>query len=501
MLPRKPSGCPRACDSIIAVVRYLPLLLASLPALVMLPRVEAQAPAPATVTFSEHIAPIMFAQCTSCHRRGEAAPFPLTTYGEARPLARAIALKVRQREMPPWMPGPSDFAFAHARGLSDEQIATIERWAAAGAPEGDRSKLPPLPSFTEGWQIGPPDLIVKMPEAFEVPASGPDLYRNFVIPLNLDADVWVRAVDFRPAARSVVHHSLFFLDASGAAREQDARDPQPGFSAGMGGLGFRARTNSGPAGLIGLVGLLGVGAQPLSRAGGTLGGWAVGARANALPDGLAYLVPKGSDLILSTHFHPSGQAEREQSTLGLYFAKIPPTEAFTAIQLPPLFGVLEGLEIPPGETNYRLADSFTLPIDVRAFRVGGHAHYLAKEMKLTATLPGGETRTLLWIKDWDFAWQEQYLFKAFVDLPKGTRLDAFITYDNSSANPRNPSKPPVRVTWGEESNDEMGSLSLLVVAANPDQLSELQGAFAKHVREAALIRPGLRRFLQRQPLP
>lgn len=450
------------------------------------------------VTFSEHVAPIVFAHCASCHRAGEAAPFPLTSYAAARPLARQMARMVQRREMPPWMPAPTDYPFAHARGLSDQQIATIERWVATGAPEGDRSKLPPLPTFTSGWQIGPPDLIAKMSEAFEVPATGPDIYRNFVVPLNLETDVWVRAVEFRPSARTVVHHSLFFLDATGAAREQDARDPQPGFAGGMGGVGFRVRGGpAGGAGVGNLVGLLGVGAQPLSRAGGTLGGWAVGARAQELPDGLAFLVPKGSDLILSTHFHPSGQAEREQSTLGLYLAKEPPTQSFTGIQLPPLFGVLEGLDIQPGDTTYSLSDSFTIPVNVRAFRVGGHAHYLAKELKLTATFPDGATKTLLWIKDWDFAWQEQYLFKEFVDLPKGTRLDGKVTYDNSSANPRNPSKPPVRVTWGEESSDEMGSVSLMVVAANPDELTELQAAFAKHVREAALTRPGLRRFLQR----
>jgi hypothetical protein len=371
------------------------------------PGLAGQSPASSTVTFSEHVAPIVFANCTSCHREGEAAPFALTTYAEARPLARQIARMVQRREMPLWLPEKTDFAFAHARGLDDEQIAVIQRWVAGGAPEGDRAKLPPLPSFTTGWQIGTPDLVVRMPEAFEVPASGPDIYRNFVVPLGLDQDAWVRAVDFRPSARSVVHHSLFFLDSTGVARERDAADPQPGFSAGMGGLGFRVPRGGGAPNLLGVAAQLGVGAQPLSRAGGALGGWAVGARAIELPDGLAYYVPKGADLILSTHFHPSGQVEREQSTIGLYFSKTPPQQSFTGIQLPPIFGVLEGLDIAPGDTSYALADSFTLPVDVRAFRVGGHAHYLAKEMKLTATFPDGVTKTLLWIKDWDFAWQEQ----------------------------------------------------------------------------------------------
>jgi hypothetical protein len=337
-----------------------------------------------------------------------------------------------------------------------------------------------------------------MAEAFEVRATGPDVYRTFVVPLNLDRDVWVRAVDFRPSARMVVHHSLFFLDNTGAARERDEDDPGPGFSGGMGGAaGLGGRRNR-----LGALGGRGRGGQSaveqLATGAGGLGGWALGGRAMELPDGLALFVPKGSDLILSTHFHPSGKVEREQSTVGLYFAAAPPVQAFTGIQLPPIFGVLEGLDIPPGESKYTIGDSFVLPIDVRAFAVGAHAHYLGKDFTLTATFPDGTTRTLLSIPDWDFGWQERYRFKDFVALPKGTRLQATLVYDNSAANRRNPSRPPVRVTWGEESNDEMGSISLQVVAANRGELPQLQQAMAAHLRSAAQTRPGLGQLLRRR---
>ena len=184
--------------------------------------------------------------------------------------------------------------------------------------------------------------------------------------------------------------------------------------------------------------------------------------------------------------------------MGLYFAPVPPSQAFTTIQLPPLFGVFEGLDIPAGQQQYEIADSFVVPVDVRAFSVGAHAHYLGREMKLTATLPDGAERTLLWIKDWDFSWQERYRFKSFVELPKGTRLDARVSYDNSAANKRNPSRPPERVTWGEESTDEMGSIGLQVVADNPRELPQLQRAFNEHIRTAAASRPGLRLLLQRR---
>ncbi len=464
---------------------------------------HAQGALPAAITFNEHVAPIVFANCTSCHRPGEAAPFPLTTFSETRPMARRIAAVTEARIMPPWKATPTDYAFGNARGLTDQQVAVLQRWVADGMLEGDRSKLPPLPTFTEGWQLGQPSLVVKMPDAFEVPPTGPDIYRSFVVPLHLKKDTWVKAVDFRPSAASVVHHSLFFLDSTGSARERDARDPLPGFAGGMGGgriqgqAGRAGRAGPSTAPRAGGAGPDNDAIQQIGRAaGGGLGGWALGGRALELPSGLAFFVPKGSDLILSTHFHPSGRTEREQSTVGVYFADAPPTQAFTGIQLPPAFGLFEGLDIPGGQARYTISDSFTLPVDVRAFQVGAHAHYLAKEMKLTATFPDGATKTLLWIKDWDFSWQEQYRFKDFVSLPKGTRLDATVSYDNSASNPRNPSKPPVRVTWGEESNDEMGSLGLQVVAANRGELPQLQQAYAQHLRESALSGNGLRGLLR-----
>ena len=206
-------------------------------------------------------------------------------------------------------------------------------------------------------------------------------------------------------------------------------------------------------------------------------------------------MPKGSDLIIATHFHSSGTAEREASTIGLYLSKEPPSKAFTGIQLPPLFGVMSNIDIPAGDNTYSISDTFTLPTDVRAFGVGGHAHYLAKTMTMTATLPDGSVKTLLGIDDWDFGWQEQYLYDQYVDLPKGTRLDVTVTYDNSVANRRNPSSPPKRVTWGEESTDEMGSMTLRVVAANDDELMVLQKAVADHVRKKAFDSGLLQRLL------
>ena len=431
---------------------------------------------PQAPTFTKDIAPILFAHCAPCHRPGEAAPFPLLSYDDAKKWAAQIAVVTKARTMPPWKPGPSDHAFLDDTHLTDDQIQAIRDWQESGMKEGDPAALPAAPRFESGWRLGPPDLVVKMAAAFPVPADGRDIYRNFVLPLNLPQDTYVRAIDFRPSARSVVHHSLFFADASGKLKEKDGKDGRPGYDGGMGGV------VGGGGGNLG--GLLQKARGGKGGGGASLGGWAVGAQPVALPDGLAYFVPKGADLVLSTHFHPTGKPEREQSVVGLYFSKAPPTRQFAAVQLPPLFGVFSGIKIPAGEKRYALKDSFTLPVDVKAFGVGAHAHYLAKTMRLTATLPDGEKRTLLWIPDWDFNWQGQYAFQKFVPLPRGTRLDAELTYDNSAQNPSNPSSPPKAVSWGEQSTDEMGAIGLRLIAEKEGELPALQSAYRDHIKAA-----------------
>ncbi|HEY8461720.1 MAG TPA: cytochrome c [Blastocatellia bacterium] len=442
---------------------------------------------PDALTFSKDIAPIILNNCASCHRPGAVAPFSLLNYQDVRKRAKQIAYITEKRIMPPWKADQGDYEFKDARRLAVEQIEMIRRWVEAGAPEGDPKVMPSPPAFNDGWNLGKPDLIVKMSEAYQVPADGPDIYRNFVLPLNLSEDKWIKAIEFRPAARSVVHHSLFFFDATGNARKQDEEDPLPGYSGGMGGL---ARGSLSIGSLWRAAGA--GGRAPV----GGLGGWAVGAQASFLPEGLARYLPKGADLILSTHFHPSGKVEKEVSTVGIYFADRAPTKQFTGIQLPPLFGVFKGIDIPAGAKEYSIDDSFTLPVDVKAFGVSAHAHYLAKRITMTAQLPEGGTRTLLKISDWDFAWQDQYQFKEFVSLPKGSRLDVKITYDNSADNPRNPSSPPKRVRWGEGSNDEMGSVSLMVVAENEADMPQLRQTYREHLRLAFMNRVGFPRMRQ-----
>jgi hypothetical protein len=452
-------------------------LLAMVGFLVGIPTVQAQP------TFNKDVAPILFQQCASCHRPGEGAPFSLLTYADAKKRGKLIAQVTQSRQMPPWKADKGDVAFRNERRLKDADIAVVQQWFAAGMPEGDAKDLPRPPAFASEWPLGKPDLVVKMPKAYRVPAEGRDIYRNFAIALGLKEDKWVKAIDFRPSAPSVVHHSLFFLDTTGTAAKREADSGQVGSAGAMGGIGkLGGKDKAGD--------LFAKLRDPSALANGTLGGWAVGAQARALPDGLAYKLPKGADLILSTHFHPSGKAEDEASTIAFYFADKPPVHRFTGIQLPFLFGIGAGINIAPGQKDFAIEDAFVLPIDVKAFGISAHAHYIAKNFKVTATPPDGKAKTLLHIPDWDFTWQEQYHFQDFVELPKGTKLHAKISYDNSAENPRNPTNPPKRVKWGKESTDEMGSITLLVVAADESQFSRLQDAYRQHLVNGLLKKIG-----------
>lgn len=368
--------------------------------------------------------------------------------------------------MPPWHANSKDFHFKNDRRLSENEIQMITAWIEAGMPRGDSGEEPTPPHYDSVWSLGEPDLILTMPRAFSVPADGPDIYRDFAVPVSLKETKWIKAIEFRPSSLSV-HHSLFFLDPEGRAITLEDKKGQPGFKNMAGGedrLFNRSNRSQRPV------------------RGTGLGGWAVGGRARVLPDGLAYQLPAGADIILSTHFHPTGKRETEQSQVGLYFAEQKPSKDFTTIQLPPVFGALSGIDIPAGDPQYRVTDAFTLPVPVKAFGVSAHMHYLGKKADLKAILPSGESRELLSISDWDFSWQEAYDYQELVQLPAGTVLQGHVIWDNSANNINNPSTPPVRVKWGRESTDEMGSISLRVIPDSQEDLKRLQDTYRKHQR-------------------
>jgi hypothetical protein len=396
--------------------------------------------------FSRDVAPILHRHCASCHRPGEIGPFPLLGYADAAKRAKHLAEVVSEGRMPPWKAEEQALGFKDERRLTDVEKRTLARWAESGAKEGDPKAAPAPPAFPQGWTLGQPDLVLKMTKPFPVPATGRDVYRVFAIPIPIDADKTVAAVEFRPGNPKVVHHALLFLDALGQARKKDVD------GTGFGGFG-------------------GLGILPT----GGLGGWVPGATPRFLPEGVGLYLRKGSDLVLQVHYHPSGKEETDQSQLGLYFTKKPAEKIATGLAIS-----ARGLYIPAGEKRKKVtAESPALPVDANLIGISPHMHMIGREMRVWAELPGGKTEQLIWIKDWDFNWQGSYQYAEAFRLPKGTvvKLEAF--YDNSKDNPQNPSDPPKPVRWGEQTTDEMCLLGLQLTADSPADtraLSALRGS-------------------------
>jgi hypothetical protein len=391
----------------------------------------------AAVTYTRDIAPILFAHCAECHHPGEVAPFSLLTYQDAAKRAEGLARVTDRRLMPPWRADIHYGQFLDERRLTEREIALVKTWADHGAPEGDAADLPPQPKFASGWRLGKPDLVAEVPVPFTVPADGPDIFQHFVIPLNLTKDETLVAFEFRPGNRSVVHHAIVAVDTTGGARARDAQTPEPGW-----------RTSGSIDASI--TGILGV--------------WTPGMTPRFYSDNVGVALDKKVDVVVQLHLHPTGKRETDQSKIALYFAKTPVKRIMS--RRPLLLGTLI-IEVPPGKARYRTGSSVTLPVDLTLNSVFPHMHLIGKEMKITATLPDKSTRPLIWIKDWNFYWQDSYVYREPVHLPKGTRIEVEAYYDNSAQNPFNPSSPPKRVLFGNDTTDEMCFALFQAVADEP----------------------------------
>lgn len=383
------------------------------------------------VTFNRDIAPIVNRNCVVCHRPGESAPFSFLDYAEAKKRAGLIAALTASRFMPPWLPERGEVEFLNERGLSDEEIALIRHWVEQGAVEGDPADRPDPPRFTEGWQLGEPDLVIAMQAPFTVPAEGVDVFRNFVLPIPVSTPRWVKAVELRPGNPRVVHHGVMQVDESRASRRRDEEDAEPGFA-----------------------GMDMAGSEP---PGGQLVGWTPG-KVPVVDERLAWRVEPGSDLVVQLHMLPTGKAEQVAPRVGLYFTDAPPREqAFSLLMRN------DDIDIAAGEANHVVEDTLTLPVGVRAVGIYPHAHYLGKRIEAHATLPDGTTKTLIKIPKWDFNWQDDYRYREPLTLPAGTTIHMRFVYDNTTSNPLNPHQPPRRVRFGNRSSDEMATLAIQVI--------------------------------------
>jgi hypothetical protein len=389
-------------------------------------------------------------ECAVCHHDGGSGPFALTTYAEVRKHADDIAKVTRSRFMPPWLPDDGCVEFMEKRGLASEQIRLIAEWVALGAPEGLAADLPPSPPWTNHWQLGTPDLVVQMQDAYTLPAGGQDVYRNFIVPIPVTTTRYVKAIEFRPGTKAI-HHAFIRVDHSGQSRRLQAQE---------GGIGFGDMEF--PAGTEDLA--------------GHFGSWQPGRRPLKMPEGLPVTLSPPIDLVLQIHMQPTGKPEPIQSSVGLYFTEVAPTNTPFKVGLSSY-----AIDIPPRSKDFSVQDSYTLPIDAQLLGVLPHAHYLAKRMEGFAKLPDGMTKCLLLIKDWDFNWQSDYRYAAPIILPKGTTLSMRFTYDNSAENVRNPHQPPVRVEYGPQSGDEMAELWFQLLPLHEGNLALFQQDYQKRL--------------------
>ena len=377
-----------------------------------------------TPTFNRDVAPIVQARCQVCHRRDQVGPFALETFEQTRKRGHDIAEVVEERRMPPWKPvagfGP---ALAHDKSLSHGEVEVFREWVKAGMPEGEAGDLPPPRIFAEGWTQGTPDLILEPAENFAVPASGPDIYRCFVIPTNLPRDVYIKAVEYRPGSARTVHHAMAFVETAGQGRIKDRAEAGPGYT-----------SYSGPG--VDIV--------------GDLGGWAAGNEPVHLPEGLGRSLPKGADVILQIHYHPSGKPERDRTRVGLYLTKKPVKQTLQWVGV-----TTKKIDLPAGQPRVEVRAQWTVPVDVEVLSVVPHMHQLGHDMQVTVTHPSGRTIPLIKVADWDPSWQGTYMFAEPIRLVRGSIVETVAHYDNSVSNPHNPNHPPKDVKYGFEMFDEM----------------------------------------------
>ncbi|MEN9282266.1 MAG: hypothetical protein RL594_1201 [Bacteroidota bacterium] len=381
-----------------------------------------------TPTWSSDVARIIYANCTSCHRSGEIAPFPLETYEQVADFGYSIHRAVTKREMPPWPPAKGHGNFIGNRSLSDADIATIKAWVDGGMPVGDLSTAPPPPVFPTGSQLGTPDLVLTMNQKWTIEGNSKDVYRYFVLPTNLLEDRRVKAIEFRPGNASVVHHVLYFLDTTGTARRKDAEDPKPGYS-GFGDPGFETAVS--------------------------FLGWVPGAQTRFYPPTIGSTMYKNSDLVIQVHYAPSSTEQTDQSHVNVFFHSADEVRQVQEFAMSPRNLPSGQRFIIPANRVQAFKTTFTIPLEISLIGIAPHMHLLGKDCRSYAITPMGDTIRLINLPVWDFHWQGGYTYKNPVRIPRGSILVYEASYDNTLNNLNNPNNPPKQVTWGEATTDEM----------------------------------------------
>ena len=381
---------------------------------------------PSLVTFTKDVAPVLQKNCQSCHRPGEAAPMSLLTYQQARPWAKAMKEAVLLKKMPPWFADPHYGKFSNDRSLSQKEIDTLVAWADLGAPEGDPKDLPKPATFVEGWNIGQPEMVFEMPEAFNAPASGTIEYQYVIIPGKFTEDRWVRLAEVRPGNRALVHHVIAFIREPAS---KWMRDMKPG-------VVFVPEKKPGSN-------------DRDEFSGDILAGYAPGMPPMVLQPGQGRLVKAGSDIVFQLHYTANGKPGTDRTRVGVSFWKEPPKERVMA-----LGAVNRKFVIPAGDGNYRVDSEQELNHDVKLTALLPHMHLRGKDFEYRVIFPNGETKTILRVPRYDFGWQLWYEMSDNMVLPKGAKISCTAHFDNSKNNPNNPDATK-EVRWGDQSWEEM----------------------------------------------
>lgn len=426
-------------------------------------------------TFSRDVASILYRHCVSCHHPGDIAPMSLLTYKDARPWGAAIREAVLTHKMPPWKADPHFGTWSNDPRLSPAEIAVLSAWVEAGKPQGDPKDLLAAPTFTDGWKIGKPDVVLSIPE-HKLDATGPDEYTYVSVSTHFDEDHWVVAAELRPGNRKVVHHAHVFVVDEVAKKAAHAPAAKTAAAAYAETLWIKEGTlehirldapviNDGCA--VDDNGLLP--GERQSDLSDLISSYLPGRAPDVFPTGTARKIPAGASVNFQIHYsRTTGKAESDTTSVGLIFAKEPSKKVSRRTDVSN-----EMFLVPPGASDHAVSECHTFDHDVLITSMTPHMHLRGKSMRIVADFPDGAKETLLWVPAYDFNWQFTYRAEKPGLLPKGTRLEVLAKFDNSASNPVNPDpKKPLR--WGAASEDEMMGGWIEYVDADSSDLLKLQ---------------------------
>lgn len=379
-------------------------------------------------TWSENIACILYTRCTSCHNPVGIAPFSLVDYANASGAAAGIYDAVSNNRMPPWPPDPSYRTYAHQKNLTPQEKQMILDWVSNGTPLGNPGNAPVPPVYLNTEVIQNPDLTVQMP-VFTIPPMTADLYRCFAMPTNTTVDQFITGVEVVPGNRQVVHHVLVYQDTSNTTLFLDSLDPAPGYNS-FGGVG------SNSARLVGI--------------------WVPGADPVFQPAGMGLSLPAGSNIIFQIHYPVGSSFQQDSTKVNLKMTSAPATREVTVAPLlnhgPQL---TNGPLFIPADSTRTFYSQLVSPFNVTLLSVAPHMHLVGRHIKSWAVTLLNDTIPFIDIPNWNFMWQGNYQFRQPLRIPALSTFYGEAFYDNTINNPLNPSIPPVDVSQGEATTDEM----------------------------------------------